>query len=786
MIEGIYETRPTGALSPIAPLAGVRVVEFGSYASAPLAGMLLGEQGAQVVKIEPPAGDPLRVAPAFHVWNRGKRSVILDAADASGRAALIELVQCSDVFIENQPPLLLDQIGLSPSAALRRNPRLVYCSMPNFPSQSDGGELDDCAWETLVNARSGLAYDATYGASVAPPAIASCYGAILAAVDIAAALSQREATGRGQHVEVSLFAGALNVLLGSGIISIKDSKAKDPLLSPQLPMADIYQCSDGAFVQSAGTYVNLVSALLRVAGRPEWIEEASAGLAKLPDAASEQRWRERFAEFFAEKSADWWEQEVSKAGGACTRCREVREWWSEPHVQEAVLAQTVVDEEIGYTIQCGPAIRLDSTPVLAPRVGAPRLGASDYETVLAEFQKAERAEHESQVLGRPGADKQLPEAARPLEGVRVIDLCIVLAGPTCGRTLADLGAEVIKVDSLDRSIASPYSWLDVNRGKRSMRLDLKSSAGREILWRLIESADVFIENFRLGKMEMLGFGPDAVWARKRSVVYASMNAFDYGGPYSDRPGYEYNAQAASGLQTYGDMPQRARFPLNDYGTGLLSAFGVVMALRAVRRGEPGSLVRGSLARTASFLQSHNLMTLEGQLIPSDWSRLETQWEQFHTRDGKVWVKSSDVGRILQGTDSGEASRVFGSPDTLPSIQLAATLAAHTTADVLLRCKDIGVPVEPERRPASVPAVAGDFARSWLHDSLGEITQVVAGGIFSESPPIASWPAPLPGTDTRAILLESGFSDDRIQRFFEDGVVGGPATLFGSETGLSGR
>jgi crotonobetainyl-CoA:carnitine CoA-transferase CaiB-like acyl-CoA transferase len=760
--------RSTPANGGRPPLAGVRVVEFGQCASAPLAGMLLADQGAQVVKVEPPGGDPARGVPAFHVWNRGKRSAVLDPSDLSGRDSAVSLARYADVLIENQP-VLMSRLGLAPADALRINPSLIYCSIPSFPKQKGEsvlpGEETDSAWETLANARSGLMYGATYGASPAPPLIASCYAAMLASTDITAALLQRETTSVGQHIEVSLFAAALNAF-GNRALSLADPGAQNSWLLPKLPMVEIYRCSDGEFLQNSGSEAPFVSALLTVAERAEWIDEAVAGLFGLPDAASEQGWRERFAAFFSERPADWWEREVNAAGGACTRCRRVEEWWSESHPHEAGLLQKVVDDELGETVQSGPSVRLDSTPVNQPRPGAPTLGSSDLADTVNEFEREWRAQRRSAAEAGTSVGR-MSGPAMPLEGIRVIDLCIILAGPTCGRTLADLGAEVIKVESLDRPIRDPYGYLDVNRGKRSIRLNLKTEAGREILWRLIDSADVIAENFRRGKIEKLGFGLAEVRQRKPSIVYASMNAFDYGGPWSDRAGWEYNAQAASGLQMYEDFPRRANFPVNDYGTGLLAAFGAVMALRAVRQGYPPSVIHGSLARTASMLQSHNLANSSGEILRSDWSQVPSEWQQYATSDGKICVRNVDVERI--------SGRLGAEADS--DGQLADVLITLTTAEVAAACDAIDVPIELVRSAADVPEVAGPLLRSWIHDSLGEIRQVVSGGTFSGSPPLKSWPAPLPGADYEQILNSLGYDSNATHKLIADGVVGLPIDLF---------
>src|SRR5207237_5326604 len=140
-----------------------------------------------------------------------------------------------------------------------------------------------------------------------------------------------------------------------------------------------------------------------------------------------------------------------------------------------------------------------------------------------------------------------------LEGIRVVDLTQVLAGPTATRTLAEFGADVVKVNN-PREEGAGYRWqvhryhTDVNRGKRTMLIDLKRPEGLALLWRLVESADAFLQNLRLGVAERLGIGYEQVRAHKPDIVYLSVSAFGYGGQWQYRPGYEPNAQSIAGMQ----------------------------------------------------------------------------------------------------------------------------------------------------------------------------------------------------------------------------------------------
>ena len=174
----------------------------------------------------------------------------------------------------------------------------------------------------------------------------------------------------------------------------------------------------------------------------------------------------------------------------------------------------------------------------------------------------------------------------------MLDLCIVLAGPTCGRTLAEYGADVIKIDDPARPY-DPSGSLDVNRGKRSILLDLKQEAGRQVFFDLLETADVVVENYRKGSLAKLGLDYDSLKQRKPDLVYASLNAYGYDGPWSERPGWEQLAQATSGMQARRGgrdaAPMLMPYPVNDYGTGMMGAYAVALALHERNRTGPGAV-----------------------------------------------------------------------------------------------------------------------------------------------------------------------------------------------------
>lgn len=209
---------------------------------------------------------------------------------------------------------------------------------------------------------------------------------------------------------------------------------------------------------------------------------------------------------------------------------------------------------------------------------------------------------------------------RPLEGIRVVDLTRVVAGPYCTMMLGDLGAEVIKIEQPgrgddSRAFAPPYQgeeaayFLSVNRNKKSVTLDLKSAAGREVLGRLIDSADVLVENFRPGVMDRLGFGYEAVKQRRPSLVYCAITGFGATGPYRDRGGYDAIAQGETGLMDLtgpaDGAPYKMGTPISDMVSGTAASQGILAALLVRKDTGLGQFVEISMYEATAALLVYN-------------------------------------------------------------------------------------------------------------------------------------------------------------------------------------
>ena len=366
-----------------------------------------------------------------------------------------------------------------------------------------------------------------------------------------------------------------------------------------------------------------------------------------------------------------------------------------------------------------------------------------------------------------------------LDGVKVLDLCIILAGPTCGRTLAEYGADVIKIDNPSRG-STVSSHNEVNRAKRSILLDLKTEEGLNIFWRLLEDADVVAQNYRAGKMENLGLGYEEVRKRKPDIIYVSLNAFGHLGPWAGRPGHEQFAQAATGMDCRfgGDGPPTTQpNAINDYGTGFMGAYGVALALLHRQRTGQGQHVDSALAYTSMIHQSPFMQLYEGKTW-DETRGLDALGDgplhrAYQAKDGWLFVgaQESDLPRMA-GVDG------LAAIDSLAGEALTKSLEERFLSDTVQawvqRLNDAGIGAH-----RVLPAVSELLDDPWAidrglsitreHDEIGLVTGFGPSPRLSRTPVAPGRPAPKPGAQGREILEELG-QGHQFDRLVEQGVI----------------
>ena len=586
--------------------------------------MLLADQGADVIRVDPPGG-PRWKTPANSTWNRGKRSITLDLKRADDLAIARSLIQSADVVIENFRPGTMDRLRLGPEEMTRANPRLVYCSIPGFASDDPRAAMP--AYEGVVGAASATFRppnaDSPRPVYTAIP-IASVYGAFQSVVAIVVALNARERDGVGQRIEVPLFDSMFQSL---GRFGVRVHNAPPAIPTLQELWGGIFQCSDGQYVRFGSSGNQNFRPFVEAAGITSWDDEGLTDFDRpldVPQFRAEAQ--QRIRDLFLTRTAQEWEDLIAEAGSEGAVCRTSAEWFDHPHARASQMVVEVDDPTYGKMLQPGINARMSLTPGRV-RGPAPTLDQHRGE-ILAEL--------------RPRPASEAPayqDAMSPaLDGVKVLDLCIILAGPTMGRTLAEYGANVIKIDNPSRG-STVARHNDINRGKRSILLDLKSEEGRDVFWQLLEDADVVAQNYRAGSLERLGLGYEEVRKRKPDIIYASLNAYGHIGPWAERPGHEGFAQATAGMTRRfgGDgMPESQPNPVNDYGTGFMGAYGVALALLHRQRTGEGQHIDSALAYTAMTLQSPFMQLYE-----------DKQWNETSGQDA---LGTGPLHRAYQASD----------------------------------------------------------------------------------------------------------------------------------------
>jgi formyl-CoA transferase len=416
-----------------------------------------------------------------------------------------------------------------------------------------------------------------------------------------------------------------------------------------------------------------------------------------------------------------------------------------------------------------------------------------------------REDHRSDIGMDPNA--AVP-AALPLAGVRVIDLTRVMTGPYCTMMLGDLGADVVKVEMPGRGddtrawgppfvAGESVYFMSVNRNKRSVALDLKSDGGRAVLWKLLETADVLVENFSPGTLARLGFGDEAVRARFPRLVYASISGFGQMGPDHDRVAYDLIVQGMSGMMSItghpGGLPTRLGVPIADIGAGMFAAYAIAAALFRRERSGDGcridtSMLGGQVAlltyQAGNYFHSGKNPGMLGNAHPNI-----APYDTFACADGHVnisvgndamWERFCDALDLPElkthETFKTNAGRVTNKPALYAAIQPA--LDALTRDELIRRLDAHAVPCGPIQTLEDVlrdPQVrAQSLVLEVEHPAAGP-TSVTGGPYHFDGRPVAArHPAPLLGQQTREILAEAGFSEGEIAAMLAAGAAAEPA------------
>jgi crotonobetainyl-CoA:carnitine CoA-transferase CaiB-like acyl-CoA transferase len=800
------------------PLSDLRVLDLSLGPVAGVATMVLSDFGAEVIKIEPPGGDPFRALPNSPMWLRGKRSIELDLRAAPRRLEAARLAKAADVVVTTLSNTQAQSFGLEYEGLAADNPSLGYCRVSGFGPR--GPYAGYPGYEGLVAAKSGRMQAFTgltdrEGPSYAAVQVGMHACSQSAVAGMLAALMHREAGGNGQLVEASLLQ-AMTAYDLLGLVRTElvqrhaEAFANDPLLAGgRAPTLNYHPLptADGRWLQMGNLLQHLFDNYLVAAGLSDVFsdpryENPSATWAD----ADREAFRDRMLLHMKERTAgDWMETFVEHGGVAATEYRTTQEAMDDP---DLILNGHVVEQDhpkLGKVRQLGVVTRLTETPG-AP--GGPSHVAGQDNTAIGQIwvdgprQSARTAASPTTTQG-------------PLAGVTILEFATIIAAPLGVSVLADLGARVIKVEPIG---GDPYRQMGplgimaskTNVSKQSIGIELKNPEGQRIVDALIGKANALVHNYRPGVPERLGIGYEHCRELQPNIVHVSMNGYGALGPGAHRPSTHPVPGAAVGgatLQAGGahrwtsDSTEELRatawrlFRANeanpDPNTSVVVASATLLALLAQRRYGVGQQVFVDMLGANAYANADDFIQYAGKPVrPAPDEALLglcATYRLYQAEAGWVFLAVPTDGEFqrfceLAGADALAADARFADANARRAHdnELADSLAKVFAGRPAERWEQLLAPngVGCVRADASMP---GEF---WLNDAHsrenGFVTEVeharygkhLRWGALStlHGSPAVPAAGSLGGDHTAAILREIGYGDAEIDRLYADGVV----------------
>ncbi len=744
------------------PLTGLHVVEIATQISGPYAAKLFVDLGAEVIKIEPPHGDPLRCwgpfpggVPAehgglFEYLNAGKRGATLDLADPHGQEAARELVAGAHVLIENLPPGTLLSCGLAPATL---NPNLVLASISHFGQTGPWRDrtataLTMQAVSGWISARDPQRPPVQAGARISEY-IAGAYAAL-------GALTALRVGHPGRAVDVSEFESLLSTLPYPMLMSERMRSLGLPPNVRSAPMLGVVRAADGwvGINCLTGQHWLDVCAMLNL---PEYGEQQIAIMLGGPERA----------EFFAEAEPLLVERTVAETVELCQAMRIP----AAPVNDGATVLDCPQYAERGFFVESagfrrpGAPFRMSKTPVARPEP-APRLGT-----------RAGWSRHAEPCS--PATDLM------PFTGLQVLDLSTFWAGAYLTCYLGAFGADIVKVESIQRPDGHRYSgaypfegddwyersalWQATNLNKKDITLDLTSQRGRDIARRLAREADVVVENFSPRVVEQFGLDYESLVELKPDVIAVRMPGFGLEGPWRDYVGWALNIEQTAGMTAatgYADGPPCNLQGPADPVVGVHAAVALLAALEHRRRTGEGQLIEIAQIEVAACVTAEPVIeySMTGVVRPRAGNRLRGYLQGVYpTMEEDVWVAASVPDNGVLDHD------IF---DEL----VAAWTRTQTAAAVVEKLRAQGVPAERlatgDRMYEFAQLDARRFYEEFEHPVTG--TRRYPGWPFRITPGPPSHHrtgAPTLGRHNEEILRGLGLSDDDLAALREQRVIG---------------
>lgn len=770
-------------------LESVPIVDLSQGMAGGLTSLLLAEQGADVIKVEPSGGDPYREIDAgWFIWNRSKRSIILDLENRSDRDNLLSLLKQSDVLLETFAPGTLAKWQLDYEHLKDRVPHLVYCSLTAYGQ--DHPWRDRPAIDALVGARTGLIYE-QLGNRPGPIFIyyaLPSYGAAFAAsMAICAALRVRSHTSQGQWIDTSLYDG---VMLMTGLIwQWCDNPNPNPTwkeratsLRPYRPF--LYQCADGLWFHRMITAKGNLDAIAKLLG----IKPPTGPARAMPSPEERTRFFNDEIKAYKKRPRAEWIKLLRDIDVPVEVVTPTEEAFGREQTRANGLVAEIADPRRGRVTQIGLPIRFSKSPgaikSLAPRAGEHTAG------VLREIEMPR---------GAPPKALKPRQLRYPLDGVTVLDFGVFFAGPYGPMALADLGARVIKVEPTtgEANRQPTQVFMGSQRGKQDLAVDLKRLEGLEIVHRLVARTDVVHHNQRPGVAERLKIDYETLRKIKPDLIYCHSPAYGVLGPEAHMGGYDQLFQAMCGIEVMGagedNDPIWMRFGHVDTGGGLLSACGAIMGLYHRDVTGEGQFIDTSLLNSGMWFNSDAFIAERSSVrkrptLDHNQTGLSASCRLYETKRGWICVAAlfkedwQALCEVLEKPELGRDPRYFQNNDRIDNRAYLGELLepifkTKTAEEWFTRLDSACVPCEICHQ---------DYWREFLLDEwalkTGRVVEYlqkdmngkirIFGTIsrFSATPQVIQGPPPLLGEHTRQILAELGYGNAEQEMLKAKGVV----------------
>jgi len=764
--------------------AGIRILDFSSGIAGPMATMLLGDLGAEVIKIEPPGGDRMKDHPGYLCWNRNKQVVTLDIHQFAGLSAARSLLATADVAVFDCAPGELERSGLDSVTVHASNPALVHAWFPPYSPTGRWSQLPPN--EAMLSALTAVSWlQASYEERptyLITPQV-SYSQAMLGSGVIGSALFERSRSGKGQAITVSGLHGVAACESGGTIRAADMFRMGGRGSRGGVPNYRLYECADGEwfflgtltpqfFLKALeATDMFHLMALEGVDG--EFTNLLKPGINQVVIAALEER--------FKEKPREEWLKILHDHDVPRGPVGKAREWFTGPTALANEMHLELEHPKLGKVEMPGVPVKLSATPGSVRHLPAPaKLDAITERAVPA--------------IEEPAATEVPPERPAPLAGIRILDLGAFIAGTFAPGILSNWGADVIKVEPIDGDPFRTYGlgFIGYNRGKRGLSIDLKNPAGRKAFLDLVRVSDVVLDNYRSGVRERLKIDYATLREVNPRIISCSVTGYGPGGELSADPGFDPLVQARSGLmdaQGGGEEPVFYQIPVNDTASAMMAAFGVVAALNARERTGEGQEVLTCLANQSILTQSGELTWYEGRPENPkgglDLLGTNALNRFYECADGWIMLAADDraehfpsvcitlghpewAGRYI-------AEKAKLEPVESPlSTQLAEAFRALPRSEALDRLLTRGVPAARAIQTVEV------FDDPWMHEcgyfedfdhpQFGAIRGPRLLGEFHATPGGYPRRSPQLGEHSIEVLEECGFPRARIDELLAAGIV----------------